>query len=224
MKYIFENFKNIFDFSFRNRLPFSLKNYFEKESLTNILRNIYYFQTFDKYFKAENKKISILDIGSKNWEYVKAQYYFFKTYSKDFVLNGIELDYNRLNTNFYSRYEIAKFYTKNLENTNYIKGDFLEHNQKYDYIIWILPFVSKYPLIKWGLPLKYFKPLEMLSHAMYLLNSKGQMLIVNQGKKEYSIQKELNEKLNLKAEYFGEIEDKFNLFKNKRYICKIVKN
>lgn len=225
MKYFLDNLKNSFDFTLRNKFNFSRKNYFEKQKLTDILRDIYYFNIFKKYFSniEENKEISVLDIGSKNWEYVNSEYSFFNSYTKNFILNGIELDAYRLNSNFYTRLEIAKFYIKNMANTNYIAGDFLEHNQLYDYIIWILPFITKYPLVKWGLPLKYFKPLEMLEHANNLLKDKGELLIINQGEDEYSAQKELNQKLNLKAQYYGEIEDRFNLFKNKRYCMKIIK-
>ena len=247
MAYFFDNLKNNFDFFIRNYLSFSRKNYFEKEEeLKNIKTfgledkfdldllclstkynfklNLYFLNVFDKFLsKKENDNISILDIGSKNWEYAKSEYIFFNSFNNNFVLDGIELDYNRLNYRFYSRFEVAKFYIKNLKNVNYIKGDLLKHNKKYDYIIWILPFITEYPLVKWGLPLRYFKPKEMLSYAYNLLNKNGEMFIINQGVKEYIIQKELFECLNLKAEYFGEIEDKYNLFNNKRFCSKIIK-
>ena len=86
-----------------------------------------------------------------------------------------------------------------------------------------MPFITKYPLIKWGLPLKYFKPHEMFIHAHNLLNHEGELLIINQGEEEYKIQQDLNAELNLQAEYFGEAEDKFGLFNNKRFVCKIIK-
>ena len=192
----------------------------------NFILNLYHLNIFDKYLTKKNKNnLSILDIGSKNWEYVKSEYIFFNSFTKDFTLNGIELDVYRLNSNLYNRYEIAKFYTKDLPNTNYIAGDLLNHRQKYDYIIWILPFITKYPLIKWGLPLKYFKPQEMLFHAYNLLNPEGELLIINQSKEEYLIQQELVKKMNVKNEYLplGEIEDCFGFFKNKRYCSKLIK-
>ncbi len=190
----------------------------------NFLMNLYYIILFDKYLsKNSSDNISILDIGSKNWEYVKSEYLFFNSFSKQTYLTGIELDAYRLCTNLYNRYEIAKFHSKDLPNTNYIAGDFLNHNKKYDYIIWILPFITKYPLIKWGLPLKYFKPKEMLKHAYNLLNNGGELLIINQGEEEYKIQQNLNKDLELKAEYYGLIEDFFDTYKNKRFCSKIVK-
>lgn len=192
----------------------------------NFLLNLYYLKVFDKYLSQKAKEnLSVLDIGSKNWEYVKSEHVFFKSFVKDFTLNGIELDAYRMCSNFYNRYEISKFYTKNLTNTNYIPGDFIEHQQKYDCIIWILPFITKYPLIKWGLPLKYFKPQEMLLHAYNLLNPEGELLIINQGEDEYLIQQELAGKTDAEITYLplGEIEDRFGIFRHKRYCSKLIK-
>lgn len=193
---------------------------------SNFLLNLYYLNIFDKYFSQKTKKnASILDIGSKNWEYVKSEFIFFKSFLNNFSLDGIELDAYRMCSNFYTRYEIAQFYTKDLPNTNYIQGDFIKHKRTYDYIIWILPFITKKPLVKWGLPLKYFKPQEMLIHAYSLLNLDGELLIINQGEEEYAIQQELVSKMDTEKIYLplGEIEDSFGFFKNKRYCSKLIK-
>ena len=251
MVYFFDDLRNRFDFFLRSNLNFSRHNYTEevnnelgkneielsdeqlkKYNLSllkdlfqrNIEENIYFLNIFDKYLtKKHGLKISLLDIGSKNWNYVKSEYLFASSFCSEPYVNGIELDAYRLNTNLYSRFEIAKFYIKDLKNTNYIAGDFMKHNESYDYIIWILPFITEYPLQKWGLPLKYFKPKEMLNHAFNLLNKNGELLIINQGENEYKIQQNLNAELDLQAEYFGEIEDKFELFKHKRFGSKIIK-
>lgn len=190
----------------------------------NYFENLYFLCVFDKYFsKREKTEISVLDIGSKNWSYVRSQYLFFKSHSKNLVLNGIELDAYRLCSNFYNRYEIAQFYKKDLPGVNYFIGDFMEHSQKYDYIIWILPFITKYPLIKWGLPLKYFKPEEMLLHAYDLLKPDGEILIINQGEKEAKVQKELFCKTGISACVIPEkLEDVFYLFRNTRYCSKVI--
>lgn len=248
MEYFFENLKNNFDFFLRQHITFSRKNYTEKsEDLSDILieehlgrnyeisfflpsnrrtylENIYYLNLFDKCLNKEAaENISILDIGSKNWSYVKSEYLFFHSLAKEVILNGVELDAYRLNTKIYSRLEVAKFHSKGLSNTNYLAGDFMDYTQNCDYIIWILPFITKYPFIRWGLPLKYFNPEKMLLHAYDLLNTDGELLIINQGEEEYKIQKELNRKLDLPFKDYGEITDKYSLFKNKRFCTKIFK-
>ena len=223
------NFENIFENDEQKNLYLALiqkydLNPFYNLNKVNFLTNLHYLAVFDKYISPPQKEnVSVLDIGSKNWNYAGSEYAFFKKYAKSLTLTGIELDGYRLCTNLYNRYEIAKFYTKCLPNTNYIIGDFMEHNEKYDYIIWILPFITEYPHLKWGLPLKYFQPEKMLEHAHNLLNKNGEMLIINQGETEYKIQTELNKKLNLNYEPTGEIKSICSPFKNKRFCSKIIK-
>ena len=240
----FNDLRNGFDFFLRSHITFSRKNYSEGTGVNidctdfsnynlsllkdlserNVKENLYFLNIFDKYLtKKQDSDVSLLDLGSKNWNYVKSEYLFASSLSSKLHLDGIELDAFRLNNQFYSRFEIAKFYTKDLENTNYIPGDFMEHKGCYDYIIWILPFIKKYPLIKWGLPLKYFKPKEMLLHAYNCLKDGGELLIINQGEEEYTIQQKLNRELGLDDVLYGEIPDVFNLFLNKRYCLKITK-
>ena len=188
----------------------------------NFLTNLYFLDIFDKYISYEKKNISVLDIGSKNWNYSGSEYIFFGKNADELCLNGIELDAYRLCTNLYNRYEISKFYTKDFKNTNYIAGDFMSHEKQYDYIIWILPFITEYPHMRWGLPLKYFKPEKMIKHAFKLLNEGGELLIINQGENEYNIQKELYARLNIDYNDIGEVNNVFNQFRNKRF-CTVVK-
>ena len=197
---------------------------FYKLNEINFITNLYYLSLFDKHLTPPKKSLSILDIGSKNWNYSGSEYVFFKHFSSDLKLDGIELDAYRLCTNLFNRYEISKFYTKDLDGAKYHAGDFMAHNKKYDYIIWILPFITEYPHLKWGLPLKYFRPEEMLSHAYSLLNENGEMLIFNHGENEYNIQKELISKLGLNCELIGEVENEFNPYRNKRFCSIIVKH
>ena len=213
--------KNLYDY-LKKKYDLSIFNCLNSR---NFFENLYFLSVFDKYFeKKKGSEISILDIGSKNWSYVRSEYLFFKSLSEEVKLNGIELDAYRLCSNFYNRYEIAKFYKKDLPKTEYIAEDFLKHYQKYDYIVWILPFITEYPLIKWGLPLDYFKPEEMLLHAYDLLEPDGEILIINQGEKEAAIQTELFNKTGLKTSFTSEkINDVFGLFENTRYCSKIVK-
>lgn len=204
------NLKNSFDFFLRSVLRISRKNYSEPCSRQSELENLYMTDILYKYFELENRpEAKILDVGSKNWFYVKGEYDFLKKNFEKFALDGIEIDSNRLYYNFYSRAEVAKFHIKGLENVRYLQKDFLEHKEKYDYIIWVLPFVFEYPHLKWGLPLNCFCPDKMLSHAYESLNDGGRMFVVNQGEREYNEQIKLCQKLGINFKPLGKIESDF---------------
>lgn len=190
----------------------------------NYLENLYTIDLLDKYSKVEQQSsINVLDIGSKNWFYAKGEYFFFKKFCENINLDGIEIDANRLYSNFYSREEVAKFHIKNLSGASYIAEDFLKHDKKYDYIIWILPFIKKYPHLKWGLPLECFKPDEILKHAYDSLNEGGQIVIINQGKEEFEIQKQLLKIAGIEYQAIGKIESVFSTYKIDRYLVLVRK-
>ena len=195
-----DDFKNNIDFYIRSLTKFSRKNFVEKNPviIEQIEKeNLYVYDILNKYFeKMALKCTKILDIGSKNWFYAKAEHKFFSEFCDDFILDGVELDAYRLYSNFYSRYEAAKYYTRGLENTNYIPSNLLDIKEKYDYIVWFLPFVVIYPLVRWGLPKRFFCPELLLRHAYSLLNDGGQMLIINQENYEAEAQKKYLDDLN----------------------------
>lgn len=228
-----EDKEGLFEGDVAEREKFLLEKY-DLEALKsnstrqNYRENLYLLDILDKYLASNLSATqplsssAILDIGCKNWSYAKAEYAFFKKYCQNLQLDGIELDANRLYSNFFSRKEAAKFYTKGM-NTNYIEGDFLKHSGEYDFIIWILPFVVENPLIKWGLPLKYFQPEEMLKKAYDLLKEGGSMLILNQGEAEHEAQIKLCEELKIKYTTFGEVKSDFMNYNIERHLTLIKK-
>ena len=217
---MFDDLRNCFDFYLRNRFRFSRKNFVEKNKdliERNEAENLYTKEVLNQAFSKQNGSLKILDVGCKNWFYAKGEYEFFASFCDEFQLDGVEIDAFRLYSNFYNRYEVAKYYTKGLRNTNYIAGDLLDLKTKYHYIIWFLPFVLIEPLKAWGLPKKYFCPEVLLKHAYHLLDENGQMLIINQGEKEFEVQKQLLEDLGINYKDLGEIKNRFFEYKNKRF-------
>jgi len=197
----------------------------ENSTCRNYLENLAVIELLENFLcdKEEKKPLRVLDIGSKNWFYASGEWCFFKHNSQngDVFLDGIEIDAFRLYSDFHTRYDYAHFYIKNLENTRYIAKDFLKHNEKYDFIIWFFPFVTKYPLLEWGLPLSKFKPSEMLRHAYESLNQGGKLLIVNQDENEYAIHENLINELNIPYEKKGDFQNSFLEFERKRY-CTVI--
>jgi hypothetical protein len=225
---MFEDLRDNIDFFIRNNTKFSRKNFIEKNTnliKRNELENLYTKDILNQFLdNTSQEEIQVLDIGCKNWFYAKGEYEFFKSFCSKFTLDGVEIDAYRLYNNFYSRYEVAKYYIKDLKNTNYIAGNLLDLDKKYDYIIWFLPFVVKEPHIYWGLPKKYFYPKKLLKHAYKLLNSDGQMLITNQGKTEAEEQEKLLQELKIPYKALGEIKSAHFECQNKRFGFLIHKN
>lgn len=207
--------RNKFDYYLRSITKFSRKNYSEDIELT---RNVNDY-TFDILTQTLNplkeERLRVLDIGSKNWEYVRGEYKFFKQYCDELLLDGVEIDAYRLYSNFYSRYEYAKFYISDLKGTNYYPDDLLNIQGEYDYIVWFLPFVTKYPLKHWGLPENLFMPEKLLEHAYSLL--KKEMLIINQGEAEAQVQKNLLDASGIKYQELGILKSDALEYKNDRY-------
>lgn len=206
---------------------YNLKDLKNSSTKRNYLENLYILELLQNQLdltKAKNN-ISILDIGSKNWFYAKGEYQFFKNHSfkKSITLTGIEIDAYRVYSSFYSRYDSAQNNIKGLNNANYISGDLLNHFDKYDYITWFFPFLTKEPLLYWGLPLDFYKPKQLLLHAFSLLNKNGTMIIMNQGEEEYIIQKTLLLNNNINFIEINEFKSSFLDYDHKRYCLKIIK-
>ena len=216
-----EDIKNRIDFYIRSKTRFSRKNFVEKnENLIerNRMENLYTKSVLESGFeKKVFSSVKVLDIGCKNWFYAKGEYEFFNSFCDEIFLDGVEIDAYRLYSNFYSRYEVAKFHIKNLKNTHYIKGNLLDLSENYDYIIWFLPFIFKKSHILWGLPEKYFYPEKLLKHAFELLENNGQMLIINQGEKEAQMQENMLKNLNIPYKFLGKIENEFFTYQNERF-------
>lgn len=218
---MFQDLRNSIDFFIRNKTKFSRKNFVETNPRLierNFKENLYTKDVLSKCFdKQFLNNARILDIGCKNWFYAKGEYAYFSEFLDGFRLDGIEIDAYRLYSNFFNRFEVAKFYTRDLKNTRYIADDLLNLDEKYDYIIWFLPFILIEPLIYWGLPKRHFCPEKLLKHAYSLLKQNGQMLIINQGEEEYCEQKRLLEVLKIPYQDIAEIESEYFQYKNKRF-------
>lgn len=200
---------------------------FLKSSTTrmNYLENLYTIELFDRYlFPEEKDKLEVLDIGAKNWFYAGGEYFFFRHFCRSLKLDGVEIDAYRLYTSLYSRYEVAKFYSRGIAGAEYIAGNLLDINREYDYIIWFLPFVLEYPLMKWGLPLDEFRPVELFEHAYSLLKNGGMMFVVNQDVEEYEAQQVIYRHAGVEYKLLGKIESCFLEYKYDRYASVVVRN
>lgn len=125
-----------------------------------------------------------LDVGSQDWHYVFGLERWLKFYQssrgRSVALDGIELDGYGIYSDFHSRRDYAHAYAAQTGNANvrYCIGDFLKMPvASYDFISIFYPFVTRYQLLLWGLPLRFYSPPNFLSQSAALLRSGGCLLV-----------------------------------------------
>lgn len=146
-----------------------------------------YLTDLDFFPSTAKKNLLALDIGCRNWDYVFALNQFLQnlpgSQSQPHELHGIEVDAYGIYPNFYSRLDYALAFTRQTENPNvhYHVGDFLKVPfPLVDVIFLFYPFLLPRPLLKWGLPLRFFQPQKIISKAVSLLQPGGMMIVFNQ--------------------------------------------
>lgn len=185
--------------------------------------------------------LSWLDVGAKNWAYVQALWSMLCTQTginqplKGFTLHGIELDGYRLYTDGHSRADYAQVYVDTLKQTglsalpeivmmdvDYRVGDVRAIHRTYDIVTCFLPFVLEMPLLKWGLPRRYFSPEAFLVHLIQRVSPGGVLLLVNQGEAEAQEQEKLLNKVaqtlpGLRWETVGILPNAFDTYAKPHY-------
>jgi hypothetical protein len=144
-------------------------------------------------FLATASAVRVLDVGSKNFDYVDALHGFWSHSGgpRSVALTGIEVDGHRRYTDFRTRRAWAEHYASFVPGARYLVGDLADHRERYDAITWFFPFVTEYPLRRWGLPTTLFRPQALFDHAWDLLEPGGVMVLVNMNQAEASLQHEL---------------------------------
>jgi hypothetical protein len=146
-----------------------------------------------------------LDVGSKNFDYVDALQGFWRHREgeREVQLTGLEIDAYRRYTDVRTRRAWAQHYASFCPGARYVVGDLQRHNSRYHVITWFFPFVTEFPLLRWGLPLGLFQPAALLAHALSLLEPEGVLILVNQTDAEVVVQRHLLAELEVAYEAVG---------------------
>lgn len=179
---------------------------------TEYIENLYLLDLLDQHLENSSNNGTGLDIGCRNFSHLPAL-----TAFAPCAWHGVELDANARYWNGYTRGAYGKWMATQRQDCRYFPGSLLELEGSYRIIVWILPFVFPGPLQQWGLPSRFFQPLELLNRAWELLSDDGVMLIVNQGEQEAEEQQKLFTTLEIKAKALGEVSSLFSPFRKVRY-------
>jgi hypothetical protein len=124
--------------------------------------------------------VSALDIGAKNWHYVRALWALLSSYGsvrRDLTLTGIEIDPYVVYRDGHSRADWAKLYAKPCPGATYLAGDALDHRGAYDLVLLLFPIMLTDEHLDWGLPLDRYRPRDLLAHAWSLTGPGGTLVV-----------------------------------------------
>jgi len=185
----------------------TLQQVWMESSTTTVLESLTYFNwllqfylkfptLFDELlltFKEHPHPLFWLDVGAKNWSYITGLVAFLEAIDiNSYHLDGVELDVGRRYLSGHTRGQVARAHSQSIVNATYHSGSIHDWAQPAQIITSFLPFVFEEPHRAWGLPKKYFQPVEFLEHLLCLLIPEtGILIVVNQGEEEADEQEKL---------------------------------
>ena len=141
-----------------------------------------FLQLFDwKPLLSEFKKTkpTVADIGARNFVFAPIIDQLLKEHSIEGSIHGIEIDAYRLLWGFHTRKDWGEFYARKARHAIYYPMDFLLWRTAIHLGFMLNPFVSKEPLLAWGLPMSQLKPEALFNHAFTCLKPHNGVLILS---------------------------------------------
>ena len=138
--------------------------------------------------------VRAVDVGCQDWHYVFGLERWLRHWKspgdRRVALKGIELDGYGIYADFHSRRDYASAYAEQTENPGivYETGDFLKSREAgCDLVTIFYPFVTRYALLLWGLPLRFFTPAGILAKSAAVMRPGGWLLVFNHTEEEHRL-------------------------------------
>jgi hypothetical protein len=185
MKFALLAVKNYFDFFLRNQIHLSREipdntPMPERDlKLQSELREFLELLPWKKILEAQpSEPLVVTDIGSRNFVLGPVLDKIFEKNNRQALIHGIEVDGHRVLWGFHSRADYGNFYAKKMRSGYFHAMDFFDWNQTTDIAFLLNPFVSKEPLLSWGLPLSQLQPEKLFQHVRKTLRPETGILIL----------------------------------------------
>ncbi|MBI9049398.1 MAG: class I SAM-dependent methyltransferase [Anaerolineaceae bacterium] len=193
--------------------------------------NLYYLDLLIKTFSdlelSLTEPLTVADVGPSDWFYLPALYSFLKYYQhkegRTIHIDGYEIDPYRVYIDFHARQNYAKQRSAAFERVDYFPEAFSTHPGKYDLIMHFFPFLFLKDHLSWGLPKSLFNPQQLLEKLAESLKPKGALLVINQGKDEHELQKELIKQNGLKITRDFLYQSDYKKYQIEHYVMVITK-
>jgi hypothetical protein len=137
-----------------------------------------------------------LDVGAQDWHYVFGLERWLRHglgapgAGRAVELGGIELDGYGIYPDFHSRRDYALAYAARTGNpaVTYEVGDFLRgRGEGYDIVTFFYPFVTRYQLLLWGLPLRFYRPEAFVEKAAAITRPGGWLMAFAHSTREHDL-------------------------------------
>jgi hypothetical protein len=136
-------------------------------------------------------RLRAVDVGAKDWHYVLPLHRFLSRHDarppRNVELHGVEIDAHVVTRDLRSRADHAAAHLALLgaADVQYHATDFRRfHRGRFDVVTMFFPFVTRYALLQFGLPLRCFRPAELLRAARAALAPDGVLYAVHQTEAE----------------------------------------
>jgi SAM-dependent methyltransferase len=136
--------------------------------------------------------VRAVDIGCGAFQYATALHRFLRHHGADsareVVLRGIEIDGHGVYRDGHTRLDHARAHARLASASAHAQvGDFTSVPlPEQDVLTMWYPFVSRYALLEWGLPLSTFRPRQLFDRACSVLRPGGMLLMANQTAREFA--------------------------------------
>lgn len=158
-----------------------LSNFFESLKLKDLIK--------------QGQKYRAVDVGAKNFSLAPVIDEAFKRQKCEVEIHGIEVDAYRRLRDGYTRADYGRYFAKRARRAAYHPINFLSFQQSCDFAFLLHPFVSKEPLLAWGLPIQYLQPEKIFEHAFSILSSrKGVLILSHPSEDEFALGCEIAKK------------------------------
>ncbi len=164
--------------------------------------NLYVLDLLDRHATAQLTRVkaaSVVDVGSKDFVYAPALFAFAEHWSEGPpALTGVEIDGHVVYKDLRSRADHAAAWAALAGTTaRYCVQDFLELTPGVPATLVTIfyPFVTRFALLRWGLPVSEYRPEALLAHAVSILADGGVLLIVNHTHEERDLLRAQMEKI-----------------------------
>jgi hypothetical protein len=164
-----------------------------------LLANLEHLAGADTVPAAANGVVRATDVGSGDFHYATALQRWLSLHrasrARPVALRGIELDGHGVYRDGHSRRDHGRAHAALAaadpagSTVDYVVADAsrtaLAERGEQDVVTMLFPFLTVYPLLRWGLPLSRFRPRRLLRNAVAALRPGGWLVVANQTEVEF---------------------------------------